>query len=512
MTDAHRRTLDQLATAVAIFAADQRLDLLQRRLSRAVGPRAGVPRSEPDRLRRARPAARRAQAARAGGFPQLEDRAARGLSRDRAARARVASARRPHAARRHHAQSGGRRHLSVRRRDRAARAGAALRRADPRAGRDARQPRRRRRGVRQRRAAAPAQSGLRDAVAARAAATLAERAPAHRGRDRLVPAALRRRRVLGDSCAAPSPALEGRAPVSGAARAPRRQRARLRHRAAARRRDAGHLPGRHRHGQCRARADRAQRGAGGRRPRSRTTSSTTSPTSCARRSPTSSASRSCSRDPTIGPLTDKQREYLGYINTSTKRAARDHQRHPRSRHHRRRRDDARPRRGRHPRRPSMPRPRACRTGSPRRTHPARHRAPRPTSAASSPTSGACARSCSICLSNAVGFSPAGATVTLSAERRDGAVVFTRRPTTAPAFRPRCSDRVFDRFETPRARLAPSRRRPRPFDRALLRRAAWRYGEARFRRRPRHHRHLHLPARAARRAATAAERHSQRRSA
>ena len=121
MVDAHRRTLDQLATGVAIFCADQRLDVLQRRLPRAVGSRTGFPRSAADRFRRARPAARRAQASRAGRFPQLEERTARSLSGARAAAARVAPARRAHVARRHHAEPGGRRHLSVRRRHRAAR-------------------------------------------------------------------------------------------------------------------------------------------------------------------------------------------------------------------------------------------------------------------------------------------------------------------------------------------------------------------------------------------------------
>ena len=44
------------------------------------------------------------------------------------------------------------------------------------------------------------------------------------------------------------------------------------------------------------------------------------------------------------------------------------------------------------------------------------------------------------------------------------------------------------------RHRPSRRRPRPVDRALLRRAAWRHGRAGVRGRPRHHRHLPLPGR------------------
>ena len=47
---------------------------------------------------------------------------------------------------------------------------------------------------------------------------------------------------------------------------------------------------------------------------------------------------------------------------------------------------------------------------------------------------------------------------------------------------------------PFARLAPPRHRPRSVAGALLRRAARRHGDARFRGRPRHHRHLHLPAR------------------
>ena len=97
MTEAHRRTLDQLATGVAIFTADQRLDVLQRGVPGVVGPRAGVPRFAADRLGGARPAARGAQASRAGRLPQLEERAARSLPGARAAPARMAPARRAHA-------------------------------------------------------------------------------------------------------------------------------------------------------------------------------------------------------------------------------------------------------------------------------------------------------------------------------------------------------------------------------------------------------------------------------
>lgn len=50
------------------------------------------------------------------------------------------------------------------------------------------------------------------------------------------------------------------------------------------------------------------------------------------------------------------------------------------------------------------------------------------------------------LSNAVGFSPAGATVTLSAERRDDAIVFSVVDR-GPGIPPEMMDRVFDWFET-----------------------------------------------------------------
>ena len=127
--------------------------VLQRRLSLALGPRRDLPRPRTEQFRRARPPARRAAAAGAAGLPQMEGRAARGLSRDRGHHPRMAPAGRPHAARRHHAQSGRRRDLSVRRHHRAARAAPPLRGADPGAGRDARQPHRGGRGVRERRPA-----------------------------------------------------------------------------------------------------------------------------------------------------------------------------------------------------------------------------------------------------------------------------------------------------------------------------------------------------------------------
>ncbi len=56
------------------------------------------------------------------------------------------------------------------------------------------------------------------------------------------------------------------------------------------------------------------------------------------------------------------------------------------------------------------------------------------------------------LANAVGFSPPGATITLSAERRPDAVVFTVTDN-GPGIPPEVQDRVFDWFEIAFARLA-----------------------------------------------------------
>ena len=84
------------------------------------------------------------------------------------------------------------------------------------------------------------------------------------------------------------------------------------------------------------------------------------------------------------------------------------------------------------------------------------------------------------LANAVGFSPPGATVTLSAERRPDAIVFSVTDS-GPGIPPEMQDRVFDWFET---HSLGSRHRGAglgPLDRALVRRAARRHGDARLRR-------------------------------
>ena len=131
-------------------------DVLQRRLSRAVGSRPRLSRPGADRLGGHRSAAQRREAAGGAGFPAMEGPAVRSLPRGRGQGIYVAPSRRPHRARRHHAQSGRRRHLSVPRRHRAARPRPALRGNDPRAGRDPRQSGRGRCRVRKRRALAPA--------------------------------------------------------------------------------------------------------------------------------------------------------------------------------------------------------------------------------------------------------------------------------------------------------------------------------------------------------------------
>ena len=83
LNDAHRRTLDQLATGVAIFTADQRLTFYNAAYRSLWELDSGFLDQNPtdsavlDQLRGAR------QAARGKGLPRMEGRAARGLSRDR---------------------------------------------------------------------------------------------------------------------------------------------------------------------------------------------------------------------------------------------------------------------------------------------------------------------------------------------------------------------------------------------------------------------------------------------
>ena len=167
MIDAHRRTLDHLTTGVAIFGSDQRLafynaafrslwDLDAAFLDQGPSDSAVL-----DRLRDARRLPEQQD------FRKWKAELHEAYRATEAADARMAPARRPHAARRHHAQSGRRRDLSLRRHHRAAGAAPPLRGADPRAGRDARQPDGRRRGVRQRRPAAAVQSGVRADVEVR---------------------------------------------------------------------------------------------------------------------------------------------------------------------------------------------------------------------------------------------------------------------------------------------------------------------------------------------------------
>ena len=180
-------------------------------------------------------------------------------------------------------------------------------------------------------------------------------------------------------------------------------------------------------------------------------------------------------EPSLGALNPKQREYLGYINTSTNALLAiindildlatidagamklnlgpvDIRRH----HERRGRGHPRPAdQGRHRRSTS---------------------APRPTSAASPPTSAASGRSCSTCSPTRSASRRPAPTITLSAERRPDAIVFSVTDN-GPGIPPEVQDRVFDWFEIAFAGLAPSRRRPRPVDRALLRRTARRHGDA-----------------------------------
>ena len=288
MIEAHRRVLDQLATGVAIFNVDRKLIFYNAAFRSLFELDAGFLDQTPTDSRRARHAARRPQAAGGAGLPAVEAAAARGLSRGRAEGAPVAPAGRPHAARRHHAQSGGRRHLSLRRRHRAARHAPPLRRADQGAERDARSPGRSGRGVRQRRPRAAAQSGVPAHVEARARG--ARPASARRSGDRLGAGAARRQYGVAQAARRGDRDRQPRADRR-AHRTARRHDDRHDHHAAARRRDARHLPGRHRHASTSS-ARCARRTRRWRPPTpSRSISCTTCPTNCARRSPTSSASR-----------------------------------------------------------------------------------------------------------------------------------------------------------------------------------------------------------------------------
>ncbi len=148
---AHRRTLDQLATAVAIFGADERLVFYNTayralfQLDPAFLDERPTDSTILDRLQD------RAPAAGAGRLPRLEDAVAGSLSGRRTQGAPLVSAGRPHLARGHQPQPGARRHLSVRRHHRAHRAGEPLQCAEPHAKRNARGADRGGRRVRHRR-------------------------------------------------------------------------------------------------------------------------------------------------------------------------------------------------------------------------------------------------------------------------------------------------------------------------------------------------------------------------
>ena len=97
------------------------------------------------------------------------------------------------------------------------------------------------------------------------------------------------------------------------------------------------------------------------------------------------------------------------------------------------------------------------------------------------------------LANAASFSPAGATVTLQAERRVDAWC-SRSPTAGRGFRPMC----WKRCSTGSSRIRSARSTAAPgiglVAGPLLRRAARRHGHHRLRGRTRHHRDMYIPAR------------------
>ena len=218
MVDAHRRTLDQLATGVAIFGADQTLRFYNAAyralwdLDAAYLDHGPTDSAILDRLRAARK------------LPEQQDFRTWKNQLHEAYRSVEASEDLwhlpdgPHAARGDDAEYRRRRDLSVRRCHRAARPRAPIRCADPRAGRDARQSRRGGRGVRERRSTAAAQSGVPAIV--EFAGRGARRTSAYRGSDRLVRAASAGGSDPARRCARPSPrsasAIRSRAGLNGA--------------------------------------------------------------------------------------------------------------------------------------------------------------------------------------------------------------------------------------------------------------------------------------------------------
>ena len=214
MTDAHRRTLDQLATGVAIFAADQRLTFYNAAYRALWELDAGFLDQSPtdsavlDRLRAARKLPEQA------GLPRLEDRSCtRPIARSRPREhvwhlpdgrtLRVVTTPNP---------EGGVTYLFddvTERLDLERRYDALIRVQGETLDNLAEA----RRGVRQRRPAAAAQSGLRAACGGSTPLAL-DRAAAHRGRDRLVPAAATTTTRSGARCAAPSRRSRAREPVT----------------------------------------------------------------------------------------------------------------------------------------------------------------------------------------------------------------------------------------------------------------------------------------------------------
>ena len=198
MVDAHRRTLDQLPTGVAMFDADQRLTFYNAAYRALWASRCRVSRSRTDRLHFDRGIARGRQAAGADGFrrfPRMEGgRCTRPIAPTRPTEhvwhlpdgrtLRVVTTPNP---------DGGVTYLfhDVSERLDLERRFAGI---DPGARRNPRQPGRRRRGVRQRRALAAAQHGL--CAHVEALARGARRPASYRKDHDAMPAAARRRRHL----------------------------------------------------------------------------------------------------------------------------------------------------------------------------------------------------------------------------------------------------------------------------------------------------------------------------
>ena len=270
----------------------------------------------------------------------------------------------------------------------------------------------------------------------------------------------------------------------------RRLGARLRRAAAARRRDAAHLYRHDRERERRARLDRAQRRRWTRL-RLRDDFVHHVVLRAALAAHQHHRLHPASRRRTVGHAQSAPARICGPYPALLRGAARDHQRHSRSRLDRHRLARAASRRWSTSGQRSKPRCGDSRTAWPMRRSIVDIDAPATISARSWPTGNASGRSCSTCSPTRSASRSPARRITLAARSGRGEVVFkvNDRGPRHPARRHR---HAFSTVREPHGGHAASRRWPRPVDRAILRRASRRQGPDRLGAGGGHDGDLHLP--------------------